>query len=129
MKDEKCVERYKSGLLGEEQAIEYFERQGFVLLARRFKTKNGEIDAIFSNDKLKLLVFVEVKRRKEVYDYDKVISKNQWNRIYSASIDFIEQVSPKYDDYKIRYDAFICFLNTNNFFHIENILTNDNVLN
>ena len=100
-----------------------------VLLARRFKTKNGEIDAIFSNDKLKLLVFVEVKRRKEVYDYDKVISKNQWSRIYSASIDFIEQFSPKYDDYKIRYDAFICFLNTENFFHIENILTNDNVFN
>lgn len=120
--------RYKSGILGEEQAIKYFEKQGFILLARRFKTKNGEIDAIFSNDELQLLVFVEVKRRKEIYDYNTVISKSQWNRIHDASMDFIERFTPKYNNYAIRYDAFICFLNTDNFFHIENILTNDNVL-
>ena len=77
MKNERCSKRYKSGLIGEELAIAYFKKQSFVLLARRFKTKNGEIDAIFSNDKLKLLVFVEVKRRKEIYDYDKFSSKNQ----------------------------------------------------
>ena len=129
MDDKKCNERYKSGLVGEKQAIMYFEKQGFVLLARRFKTKNGEIDAIFVNNRLNMLIFVEVKRRKAVYDYNKVISKHQWNRIYSASIDFIEQFSPKYDYFNIRYDAFICFLNNDNFFHIENILTNDNILN
>lgn len=121
-------QRYQNGILGEEKAIAFFKKKGFELLARRFKTKNGEIDAIFSNYQLKLLVFVEVKYRREVYDYEKVISKRQWNRIYSVSIDFLEKFSPKYDDYEIRYDAFICFLKQDIFFHIENILTSDNVI-
>ena len=68
-------EKYFSGLTGEKIAQQYMEKLGFVLLKNRFKTKNGEIDLIFKNDDEKLLVFMEVKRRKTVYDYENVILK------------------------------------------------------
>ena len=123
---DKDSERYLSGLKGEELAIIYFERLGFCLVDRRFKTKEGEIDVVMADKNKKIIVFVEVKRRKKIYDYENVITKQQWNRIYNASIEFLRLQSPKYDNYDIRYDAFICFVNSSNTFHIENILTTDN---
>lgn len=119
--------RYISGIKGEDLAIEYFKKNGFFCIERRYKTKNGEIDVIFINEKTKMIVFVEVKRRKKIYDYDGVITKKQWNRIYNASMDFI-QLHTEYSDYIIRYDAFICFSECNNPIHIENILITDNII-
>ena len=124
---EKNNEKYISGLTGEKTASQYMEKLGFVLLKNRFKTKNGEIDLIFKNDNEKLLVFMEVKRRKTIYDYENVISKKQWERIYNASSDFLFK-NPEYNEYDLRYDAFICFRDTNRVIHIPNILQTDNVL-
>ncbi len=120
-------EKYISGIKGEELAIEYFKKKGFCCIDKRYKTKNGEIDAIFVNETERMIVFVEVKRRKKIYDYDSVISKKQWNRIYNASMDFI-QLHMEYSDYTIRYDAFICFSECKTPIHIENILTTDNII-
>ena len=103
------------------------EKLGFVLLKNRFKTKNGEIDLIFKNDNEKLLVFMEVKRRKTIYDYENVILKRQWDRIYNASSDFLSK-NQEYNEYDLRYDAFICFRDTDRIIHIPNILQTDNVL-
>ena len=113
--------RYKSGLLGEKIALKEMEKLGFKFVCFRYKTKEGEIDLIVEDKKQKLLVFVEVKRRKEVYDYENVISKRQWNRIKNASSLFLEEHYEKYKDYNIRFDAFICFTNSTNTIHIENI--------
>ena len=66
--------RYKSGLFGEKLALEKMEKLGFQLVKTRYKTKYGEIDLIVENESKKMLVFVEVKRRKEVYDYENVIT-------------------------------------------------------
>ena len=113
--------RYKSGLLGEKLALKEMEKLGFEFVCFRYKTKEGEIDLIVENTRQKLLVFVEVKRRKEVDDYENVISQKQWNRIKNASLLFLEEHYEKYKDYNIRYDAFICFTNSKNTIHIENI--------
>lgn len=119
--------RYISGIKGELLAIEYFKKNGFCCINRRYKTKNGEIDIIFVHEKERMILFVEVKRRKQIYDYDSVISKKQWNRIYNTSMDFL-QLHTEYSDYTIRYDAFICFSECDAPVHIENILTNDNII-
>ena len=118
--------RYKSGLLGEKIALKEMEKLGFEFVCFRYKTKEGEIDLIVEDKKQKLLVFVEVKRRKAIYDYENVISKNQWNRIYNSAEIFLLENEEKYKDYNIRYDAFICFNNTSNTIHIENVLQIDN---
>ena len=118
-------EKYYSGLKGEELAIKYFSKNGFKLVSKRYKSSEGEIDLIMENNKQKIIVFIEVKRRKEVYDYSCVISKKQWKRIYKSSEVFLIENFEKYKNFNIRYDAFICFTNSDNFFHIENIFQNE----
>ena len=51
-----------TGDLGERIAEEYLARQGYVLVARNFRTRLGEIDRIMHNGRY--LLFVEVKARK-----------------------------------------------------------------
>ena len=52
------------GQFGEEKAAEYLTANGYTVLCRNFRCKNGEID-IVAKDKTRndLVVFVEVKTR------------------------------------------------------------------
>ena len=119
-------ERYFSGLIGEKLALKEMEKCGFSLVKQRYKTVYGEIDLIVENEEKQLLVFVEVKRRKEVYDYSNVITAKQWHRIYNSGNEFISQNYDKYKNYSIRYDAFICFTDSKNTHHIENVFPIEN---
>ena len=49
------------GNWGEQAAVEYLEKQGYVILTRNFRTGHGEVDIIARQDNV--LVFVEVKAR------------------------------------------------------------------
>ncbi len=51
----------KSGIEGENVAVEYLKKQGYAILERNFNTKVGEID-IIAQDR-DTIVFVEVKAR------------------------------------------------------------------
>ena len=119
-------EKFFSGLTGEKLALIEMEKKGFSLIKKRYKTKYGEIDLIVEDEEKKIIVFVEVKRRKIIYDYENLISKKQWERIYNSAEIFLSENVEKYRDYAIRYDAFICFTNSTNTIHIENILQIDN---
>lgn len=55
---------FDKGLWAEEKVWKFFERQGYGLLERRYKTRVGEIDLIVRNDHV--LIFVEVKYRKTI---------------------------------------------------------------
>lgn len=57
-------ERQKIGRLGEQLALGYLESQGFQLLETNYRYGRGEIDLIVISEKL--LVFVEVKTRRDV---------------------------------------------------------------
>ena len=125
MNNNKDNRRYKSGLLGEELALKELQKLGFSLVEHRYKTKSGEIDLIVKSNEKKMIVFVEVKRRKEVYDYDCVVSKPQWKRILEASEEFLQQHWDEYKDFQVRFDEFIFFTNNSNFHHIENIIPDE----
>jgi putative endonuclease len=49
------------GSWGEQAAVEYLEKQGYVILARNFRSGHGEVDIIARQENV--LVFVEVKAR------------------------------------------------------------------
>jgi putative endonuclease len=51
------------GRIGEELAVEVLERQGYAILARRYRTECGEIDIVADDGGT--LVFVEVKARED----------------------------------------------------------------
>ncbi len=52
---------YEKGLMGEAKAIEALQQRGMVLLAKRYHSPFGEIDAVMQDGET--LVFVEVKAR------------------------------------------------------------------
>ena len=79
---------YQSGLDAEGACCEYLRNQGYEIIARRYKTKFGEIDLI-AKTKDELL-FIEVKRRKgEILD-DPITAK-QKNRITNAALQYIAE--------------------------------------
>ena len=55
------MKQYDSGLNGEEMAEDYLCRQGMVILARRYRAGDGEIDLILQDGEC--IVFAEVKYR------------------------------------------------------------------
>lgn len=99
-KKDKKLHSYYFGLVSEYLAMLLYIIKLHVILARRFKTKYGEIDFICK--RFKTLVFVEVKARS--FDYDEVIcSKSQQKRITRAA-EFFLLKNPKYHDYNLRFD-------------------------
>jgi putative endonuclease len=55
------LRRQQLGQLGETLAIEELERRGYAIVARRYRTRYGEIDIVAQDGDT--LVFVEVKAR------------------------------------------------------------------
>lgn len=53
--------RQQTGALGETLAAEDYQKDGYTLLARNYRTRHGEIDLVV--EKQGLLVFAEVKTR------------------------------------------------------------------
>jgi putative endonuclease len=53
------MSRIAVGRLGEQLAAEHFERLGWVIVARNFRTRHGELDLVASVGEV--LVFAEVK--------------------------------------------------------------------
>lgn len=79
------------GRLGERIACRHLMRQGFDILARRFRTRAGEIDLIaFEGD---LLVFVEVKTResREYGDPYEFVDWEKQQRFRRAAEEFISR--------------------------------------
>ena len=56
------VDAHELGILGEAKALQFLERQGFVIVGANYKTKLGEIDIIAI--KGKTYHFIEVKTRR-----------------------------------------------------------------
>jgi len=52
---------YDKGLAGENQAVQYLEKQGMELVRKRYRVPGGEIDVVMREGDT--LVFVEVKLR------------------------------------------------------------------
>lgn len=55
------IARQVFGKAGEDRAVEELERRGYAILARRYRTRHGEIDIVARDQET--IVFVEVKAR------------------------------------------------------------------
>jgi len=58
-------ETQKLGFAGEEIVATFLEKQGFVIVAKNFRSNFGEIDIVAQKDDV--LAFIEVKTRKTCY--------------------------------------------------------------
>ena len=112
---------YLYGVQSEQLAVEYFEAIGFEVLARRYKTKLGEIDLVVKKNNQ--LVFVEVKARKRKTPTEEILTEKQIFRIYSAAEIFLSEF-PEYNEFECRFDLLIIFKNKISD-HIKNISYTD----
>lgn len=105
------------GHIGEFVASIVLMCKGFSIIARRYKTKHGEIDIVAKKDNL--LIFVEVKARKNDEKCFIAITTKQMQRVQNASKIFLSQ-HPKYANFFTRYDV-VLVANWSIPLHIENI--------
>lgn len=102
------------GRLGEDIACHYLEKNGYRILARRYRDRRAEIDIIAQ--KGQTLVFVEVKtRRHQEFGYpEETIKKPKKNRLRGAAAGFLSQHRENFSDF--RFDILsIIFKSENNY--------------
>ncbi len=82
-----------AGQQGEDLAVEALQRQGYAILARRYRTKYGEIDIIARDEDT--LVFVEVKARRTARFGTAAESVTGWKqrRIASMALDYLSWIN------------------------------------
>ena len=106
---------YWFGIFAEYWVIIIFSFIGYKFIARRYKTKLGEIDLIFLKNNN--LVIVEVKARKNKnIEIGEVVSYKQCQRILNATKLFLNK-NKKYSNLNIRIDIILI----NSMFKIKHI--------
>lgn len=74
---------YKKGLHAESIAAFYIFLKGYWIVARRFKTKSGEIDLIARRGKT--ILIIEVKARKDLMSGHEAVNLTSQRRINAAA--------------------------------------------
>lgn len=98
---------YKFGIFAEYLVIVIFFFKGYKFVERRYKTKLGEIDLIFT--KKNNLVVVEVKaRHNKNTQIGEVVNYNQYARILNATKLFLNK-NKKYSNFFIRIDVVLVY--------------------
>lgn len=71
------------GRQAEDKAANLFQEKGYKILARRLKTGVGEIDLVVADSRV--LIFVEVKARRNLIDAACAVSSRQRMRLWQAA--------------------------------------------
>ncbi|HPF87835.1 MAG TPA: YraN family protein [Candidatus Limiplasma sp.] len=93
---------YEKGLAGESQAVQYLQKQGMLLLHKRYRAPGGEIDAMMTDGDT--LVFVEVKLRQTGTSGDGLmaVTTKKQRRIVKAALYYLAEHD---HDGPIRFDV------------------------
>lgn len=92
---------YAAGIEAEAITRDALIGKGFTVLATRCRTPCGEIDLIAATDDL--LVFIEVKRRRELNDAALALAPAQQARLLNAA-DYLLQTRPAWQRDNTRFD-------------------------
>ena len=82
-------ERQEFGKEGEDIAVDELERRGYEILARRYRTRYGEIDIVASDEGT--IVFIEVKARAtaEFGTAAEAVTAQKQRRLASMATDYL----------------------------------------
>lgn len=83
------MERQALGIQGENLAVAEIERRGYAVLARRYRTRHGEIDIVARDGDT--IVFIEVKA-KETPEFGRAaeaVGLRKQQRIVSMAVDYL----------------------------------------
>jgi putative endonuclease len=93
---------HRAGLMAEQLALLWLMLKGYRLVARRYKTRVGEIDLILRRGGV--LACVEVKARRAVDDAAYAIHHKNQTRVVAAAQHFLAH-HPNYRDLQVRFDV------------------------
>jgi putative endonuclease len=93
---------YRLGHVAELRAVWRLRLAGYSVLARRYKTKLGEIDIVVRRGGV--LAFVEVKARPDVVAATDALGGHQFGRVARAASLFLAR-HPHYAAHSVRFDA------------------------
>lgn len=88
-----------AGRRGERYAAAWLERRGWAVLARRAKTKAGEVDLVVRRPGL--VAFVEVKVRKNAAELDHAIDDHRLARVAAAAELLMADYAQAGDDIRV----------------------------
>ena len=95
--------RHDLGLTGERLAAEHFERLGYDILARRHRTRFGELDLVAADDDT--IVFVEVKTRRSGGEPWDAITAGKCQQVRRMAAAWLAQVTDRPRRVALRFDA------------------------
>jgi putative endonuclease len=93
---------FQTGISAESRAAAYLLAKGYRILARRFRTRYGEIDIVARRKNL--LAFVEVKARATLDDAAYAVSQQQRQRIIAAAQAWLMS-HPQHANFDCRFDV------------------------
>jgi len=95
---------YRLGHVAEWRAVWRLRLAGYSILARRYKTKLGEIDIVARRGGV--LAFVEVKARADREAAEFALYGRQFGRVAAAASLFVAR-HPQYAAHSLRFDAML----------------------
>lgn len=93
---------HRLGHAAEWRAVWRLRLAGYSVLARRYKTRLGEIDIVARRGDV--LVFVEVKARRDLETAADALGGRQFGRVARAASLFVAR-HPRYAAHSLRFDA------------------------
>ncbi|HIX33974.1 YraN family protein [Gemmiger sp. An120] len=93
------------GRRGEDAAARWYQKQGFAIVARNFRTRMGELDLVAARGNL--LVIAEVKTRSGDAGFGapaEAVDRHKQQRLIRAAQLFLQRC-PEYAEYAVRFDV------------------------
>jgi len=99
------------GAIGEQTALKFLEVKGYKLVAKNFRFERAEIDLVVQDETRKLIVFVEVKTRKnkKFGEPEESVTQKKTEQICKSAEGFILQ-HPEFTGYEKRFDIIAIIL-------------------
>ena len=98
------VAAFRTGLSAESRAAALLMAKGYRILAKRFRTRHGEIDIVAK--RRNLLAFVEVKARATLDEAAFAVTPRQQARIIDAAQGWLV-AHPEHAEFELRFDAIL----------------------
>lgn len=113
---------YLTGHAAENDACEFLKEKGYRFIEKNIRSKRGiganELDLVMMDKKT--LVFIEVKKRKNLSDAAEAIDKRVQKRLYRAAEIFLAK-HPEYTGKDCRFDA-IFIVPEQQPVHLQNVI-------
>ena len=83
------MQRQALGKLGEDLAVAELERRGYAILARRYRTRHGEIDIVARDGETTVFVEVKAKETAEFGTAAEAVTVRKQRRVISMAVDYL----------------------------------------